>query len=164
MRCRAVLSSCSCSSRSASPRTPEKPSPPSRFLSRVSLCISAYPFSRVFAHPLSRNPRRSLIPNRCRVTALVRELKATITAYGVPRRAGATRRDGVCVHQMSCKKFSLGAKDALHAPCFRVYSNERDTNEDTVPLNHLAGRAREEREENEDTFLPQSRRRSAGSN
>lgn len=72
MRCRAVLSSCSCAPQervSSSARKTTPFSSPLSFLSRVSLCISAHPFSRVFTFPFPQ-PRRSLIPNRCRVTTL----------------------------------------------------------------------------------------------
>lgn len=108
---------------SASPRAPEKlPSRPPPFLSRVSLCISVYPFSRVFTFPSS--VARSFQTD----VALRLSVRAGGNHYRL--RYSADGDDGVYVRQMSCKKFSLGAKDTLHVPCFRVYPNERGTSED----------------------------------
>jgi len=131
MRCRAVLSSCSCSPGARLFERPKNnpPSPPSSSPAfPLHFRLPRYP--RVITFPFPQ-PRRSLIPNRCRVTTLGARGNYHRLRYSSPR-------DGVCVRQMSCKKFSLGAKDTLHAPCFRVYRIERGTNEDTLSLNYVA--------------------------
>lgn len=140
---------------SASLRAPEKLPPSALSSPAFPFAFPPYPFSRVFAFPFPQ-PR-------------VARSFQTDVALRLSARAGGNyyrlryspSRDGVCVRQMSCKKFSLGAKDAL--PCFRVYPNARGTNEDMLLLNRL-GQARGEQEQNEDTFSPRSRRRSTESN
>lgn len=126
MRCRAVLSSCSCSSEA---RLFERPKNyPSLVLSSAAFPSAFPPTPFPASSPtLSRNPVSRSFQTDVALRLSARE--ATTTAYNIPCRATAS-----AFARCHVKSFSLGAKDVLHVPCFRVYPNERGMNDDTFPI------------------------------